>query len=592
MRKLSFSWQMTKKDSQLIVIFMVIIFIIPGNLSAEEAKVLPQVIQDKKHSDPITQPPESNIAENRTSSKKESQDLDVFALSLEELMSIEVISATRTPGQDVFSSPAAIYVITPEDISRSGLLSLPELMRMVPGVHVGQIDGNKWAITARGLNDRFGRMMLVQTDGRTIYSPEFSGVYWEAQDMVFQDLERIEVIRGPGGTLWGANAVHGIINIVSKPAHETQGTLVSGNLGTEERGSGTVRYGGKLDSDTFFRVHAKHTERDKTDTYGTKYDDDTELSSCGFRIDHDSPNNQMVTLQGDYYNSSYGSIQKSADLATGTNPILSTDVEMEGGNVLGRWCRGVSEISDMQLQMYYDWNVQEDPHPAIKGYNRTGIFDLDFQHNLTLNNRHKIVWGIGYRMVRGHFRDTPKTTFDPSSRSDDTYSGFIQDSITLIPDCLEFFIGTKLEDNDYTGFEYQPNARLVWTPTNKHVFWSSIARSVRVPNYINKYLDFIVTVLPVPSDSAVRILGNRDMDAEEILAYELGYRVQLTKQLSLDIATFFNEYDNAQSASLVNPNDPLTLRWNNDQEGESKGVELSVNWQVVDQWRLSPAIPG
>ncbi len=506
---------------------------------------------------------------------------DLFSMSFEELMAQKVTSVSRTE-EELFSAPAAIYVITQEDIRRSGVTSIPDALRMAPGLHVARIDGNKWAIAARGLNYRFQSKLLVQMDGRTLYSPLFSGVYWEYQDYVMEDIDRIEVIRGPGATLWGANAVNGIINIVTKTAGDTEGGLVSAGGGTEERVFGTVRYGGKFDKDTPYRVYARHFRRDETAVYGTPYSDDTDQSQVGFHIDWEKWDDQMFTLQGDYYDCRAGESIRFADLAAGTNPVAITDGELSGWNLLGRWNKDFSETADMQLQIYYDWNLQDYPVPDADYSQKVGIFDVDLQHRFKVGARHHLVWGLGYRKAHYEIHNCEKLYYASSNRSLHTYSGFFQDTIALFPDCINLILGIKLENNDFTGYEYQPSGRIVWTPNGTNTVWAALSRAVRVPSIGNNDATFVVNVRP--PNTVVTINKNPDMLSEELLAHELGYRVQLTDSISMDVAAFYNRYEHLLSYAQINPN---TLQYANEQDGKSHGAEIAINWVATDWWRLS-----
>ncbi|MBN1764551.1 MAG: TonB-dependent receptor [Sedimentisphaerales bacterium] len=509
------------------------------------------------------------------------EDISMFALPLEQVMDIEVISASRTQGQDVFSSPAAIYVITQEDIRRSGHRSLAELLRMVPGLYVARSDGNKWNVSSRGITERFYRMMLVQIDGRTAYSPMFAGVTWESFDVMLEDIERIEIIRGPGATLWGANAVNGIVNIITKNARNTQGGLLSGGAGTEERGFGAIRYGGKLDQNTFYRVYGKYSEQDKTATYGVApWTDDRGIGQTGFRIDRKMEDDQTFTLQGDFYDARISDLSLSADVAGGDNPIEIYDSTNRGWNISGHWKKQLSDTSGVQFQIYYDRTQKHVPLSVSYWQENNGILDYDFQHDFCLVDGHKFVWGVGYRRHDMKTHNVEKLTYLPDNTTLHTYSGFIQDTIEVLPD-LNVILGTKLELNDHTGFEYQPNARIIWTPNENHAVWSSISRAVRVPSLANYNGNFILTVLD--TNMPYRIINNTRMQSEKILAYELGYRIRPADAFSLDIATFYHEYEDLESASQV---DPVTLQWDNDQHGHAHGVEVAANWQLSTSWKL------
>lgn len=503
------------------------------------------------------------------------QDLGLFALPFEEALDIEVISSTRTPGQDVFTSPGAIYVITSETIKRSGHRSIPELLRMVPGLYVAKIDQGKWIVASRGFPELFYRMMLVQIDGRTVYSPLFSGVFWESLDLVLDDIDRIEVVRGPGGSLWGANAVNGVINIITKKAQDTQGTLIVGGAGTEHRGFGSVRYGGQFSDSAFYRIYYKAFEDDGTNTFGHQdFTDDRSAGQFGFRMDWEMPDDQDFTLQGDYHRDRSGNIIRQA--AAG-DPILNADIDTESWNILGKWHKQISEDSDTQLIMYYDRNKRDVDHRSIDWREQREIFDIDFQHSFLIDPDNRFVWGLGLRREYHAVNNIAKLFFNPASRTLHTFSGFLQDTITLRPG-LDLIFGTKLEHNEKTGFEYQPRGSIVWKCNDSHTLWASVSRAVRVPSLTN--LDeTIILVHPIG------VVGSEEYVAEEVLAYEIGYRTKTADNLSFDIATFLNQYDNLESTSPHGATD--NIEWDNNQYGQAYGVEISVNYQPIERWRLS-----
>ncbi len=525
---------------------------------------------------------------------------DLTQLSLEELMNIEVTSVAKKP-QRLAAAAAAIFVITHEDIRRSGATSLPEALRMVPGLQVARIDANKWAITARGFNGRFANKLLVLIDGRSVYTPSFSGVYWEVQDTLLEDVERIEVIRGPGATLWGANAVNGIINIMTKHAQDTQGGLITAGGGTEERGFGGVRYGTTLGEDAHVRLYVKYFNRDDfVDTSGNNTDDAWHMLRGGFRLDWQVLDRHALTVQGDLYG---GDASQNLTLPTLTPPfvmLIDDDIDLLGGNVLTRWQHTVAASSELTLQLYYDRTEREEK--AIFRETRDTI-DLDFQHRFALGQRQEIVWGLGYRYTHDHISESFFLAIDPDSRGDNLFSAFVQDEITLVPDRLRLTLGSKFEHNDHTGFEFQPNARFLWTPHARHAVWAAVSRAVRTPSRAEDDVRFNFAVLPPntplrnPSalPAVVTVEGNRDFDSEVMLAYELGYRVRPLERLSLDIAAFFTDYDNLRtgepgspvfSTSPLPPHLVLPNVLQNRMHGESHGVEVAVDWRPMDWWRL------
>jgi iron complex outermembrane receptor protein len=525
------------------------------------------------------------------------KDTDITELSLEELMDLEVTSVSKRK-QKLSEAAAAVFVITKEDIRRSGATSIPEALRMVPGLQVAHIDANKWAITSRGFNGRFANKLLVLMDGRSVYTPLYSGVFWDRQDTILEDLERIEVIRGPGATLWGANAVNGVINIITQEAKDTQGGLVTAGFGTEERGFGSVRQGGKLGDNTYGRVWAKYLNRNSA-VYASGNDaaDDWDVIRGGFRIDWQASERNSLTLEGDIYEGDAGQGTNYATIAPPYSVTSDEDLEYEGRNALLRWKRSFSKSSDMTLQMYYDKFLHEEP---LAGLNMD-TYDIDFQHRVALGNRQEIIWGLGYRHIRDHIRGSFNALFNPNDRSTDLFSAFIQDDIILVKNRLRLSIGSKLEDNDYTGFEIQPSGRIIWTPEGNQSVWAAVSRAVRTPSRAEHDVQANLVVIPPgvfpnllsPLPLVYSNRGNQGFDSEELLAYELGYRVHPMEQLSFDIAAFFNDYSNLRSsqyAASLDMSDPQYLAQpivlDNMMDGETYGIEMAADWRPRDWWRL------
>ena len=526
---------------------------------------------------------------------------DLKKLSVEELMSVEVTTVSRREST-VGESPAAVFVITPEDIRRSGATTFPELFRMVPGMDVARIDNNKWAISARGFNDRFNGKLLVQVDGRTVYNPLSSGVYWDAVDYPLEDIERIEVIRGPGASVWGANAVNGIINIITKAAKDTQGGIFSGGGGTEERGFGAFRYGGTIGSDLYYRVYGKGFSRDRQFLRVGNPNDRWWGASGGLRLDWQVSERDSVTFQGDFLGSEAGRKDLRPMAAA---PFVLTNAETEvthAGNVLARWSHQFGKDSGWALQAYWDRFERE----GDKGFAdlRWDTFDVDFQHQLPEVARQKIVYGLSYRYIDAFLGPSTSdggfgVSFPPSPhRRPQLFSAFVQDQLTLVEDKLSLTFGSKLEHNDHTGFEVQPTGRLLWTPTKRQSVWAAVSRAVRTPTLSE---DGIGT-RQLPSFPAAlggaplfaRLAGSPAFKSEELLAYELGYRAQATDRLSVDLALFYNAYDNlrvavpgmATAIGAAPGTFDLPLTFQNLMTGKTYGAELSASCQLADWWRL------
>ncbi|HPU56296.1 MAG TPA: TonB-dependent receptor [Verrucomicrobiota bacterium] len=420
---------------------------------------------------------------------------------------------------------------------------------------------------------------MVLIDGRSVYTPLFSGVFWDQQDYLLEDIDRIEVVSGPGGTLWGANAVNGVINIITKSAKETQGLYLEGGGGSELRGFGAIRYGGAINSNVFFRVYGKYLNRDAAVfPNGDGAGDSWWMEQGGFRLDAEPSSQDRFTLQGDaYYN--------NKNLPTGGYS------EANGNNVLGRWTRVFSDTSDFSLQMYYDRTHLRNDVPA-NDFAPAGVlredlhtYDLDFQQRFYLGERNEIVWGLGYRFTRDIVDDAPALAFSRSRLDQHLYSGFIQDRVALLEN-VWLTLGTKIEHNDYTGFEYEPSGRLAWVPKDGHTLWGAISRAIRAPSRFDRDLRF-----PTPGAAPLvenLLVGGTNFQSETVIAYELGYRTRLADRVSGSISAFYNAYDNLRSTSSSPP--PalfgLPLYFDNNLEGETYGFELSVQYQVLDWWRV------
>jgi iron complex outermembrane receptor protein len=484
-------------------------------------------------------------------------------LSVEELMDIEVTSVSKRP-ERLSETASAIQVITQEDIHRSGATRLPEALRLASNLEVAQVDSRQWAISARGFNNTLANKMLVLIDGRTVYTPLFAGVFWDVQDTLLEDIDRIEVISGPGATQWGANAVNGVINVITKHSKGTQGALLEGGGGTELRGFGGMRYGGALAPNLHYRVYGKYFDRDSTVLpNGQDATDDWHMGQGGFRMDWNASEANLITVQGDYYEGRIA--QPGAD-----------DIAVSGGNVIGRWSHTISEASELKLQVYFDQTHRNIPGTFAEDLN---TYDVDFQHRFPLGERHDIVWGLGYRLIDDDVGNTPALAFLPSQVSRQWFSTFGQDEIALVKDRLHLTLGTKIEHNDYTGFEFQPSGRLAWRVNQQQTLWAAISRAVRTPSRIDR--EFFV-----PGSPPFAIAGGPDFDSETLLAYELGYRVQPLPRLALTLAVFYNDYDNIRSLEQVNPPLPIPQVLANEQEGESYGAELTADYRVTDWWRL------
>lgn len=510
-------------------------------------------------------------------------------------MNINVTSVSKKE-QKLSRVAAAIFVIGQEQIRRSGATNIPDLLRMVPGLNVAQINANTWAISARGFNHELADKLLVLIDGRSVYTETFAGVNWDTQDVPLEDIDRIEVIRGPGGTIWGANAVNGVINIITKPSKNTHSAMVTAGGGTQENAFGTAQYGGDLAGDFSYRAFAKYLDYTHSpDLEGDGSGDGWHLLHGGFRVDGSVSKNDTLTIQGDIYSGREGAEIVHTSLDPPQNTTVQRRAGLSGGNILGRWNHTFSNGSDAKVQFYFDNNLRDGPESRE---NRDTI-DFDFQHHLTLGARHDVIWGAGYRRNADQTEGTIDLAYIPANRSIQIFNSFVQDEITLKPNRLYLTMGMKLEHQDFAGLQIEPAARLAWTPSDRHTFWASSSRAARTPSRVDTGANIGLAAFPGPDgvSQEVVLLGNLQQQAEHVVANELGYRTQVNRRFSVDIATFFNTYKNLRTREQRTPYLLeaagssiwiIPLAWGNKMHGTTEGVEVSADWRISNRWTLSP----
>lgn len=511
-------------------------------------------------------------------------------LSLEQLSKIEVTSVSKEP-VTIARTPAAIYVLTQQDIRQSGATTIPAALRLVPGVEVARIDSSKWSIGVRGFGSRLSRSVLVLIDGRSVYTQLFAGVYWEVQDTLLDDVDRIEVIRGPGGTIWGANAVNAVINIITKNARDTKGILAKIGGGNVDQGTGAFRYGGNRKG-VDFRVYGKgssrgpefHPDHDRFDSW--------QMGQAGFRADWNGPARDTLTVQGDIYEGDDGEKVVVSQYSPPSTAAVVGAAEVSGGNVIARWNHTVSGGSDFHLQAYFDRTLR---HEADFAESRNTV-DIDFLDRISLPLHQTFLWGLGARVSPG---DTtvvvPTIQFIPNRRTDKLYSGFVQDEIPLIGDHLSFTLGSKILHNIYTGFELQPSARLLWTPTANQSIWAGFTRAVRTPSRVDDE-DMLSGLIAASPPTFIRLIGDGKFDSERLLSYEAGYRSLVSSSLRFDVAVFYNNYDHLLS---IEPGVPfaetspapahtvIPYFIRNGVLGTTYGIEVAPDWRPASWWRLS-----
>ena len=493
--------------------------------------------------------------------------VELKKMSLEELMDIEVSLVSKQP-EKLTEAASAIQVITNDEIRRSGASTLPEALRLASNLQVAQVDSRTWAISARGLNSVLANKLLVMIDGRTVYTPLHAGVFWDIQNLVLDNVDRIEIISGPGGTLWGANAVNGVINIVTKGAETTQGAMVGAGGGTFLRDMGVARYGNRIGEHLFYRVSGQRFDENSTDSAlsGREGHVNWNMTQGALRTDWIPAEAERLTVLGNIYG---GSIEQPNQDSTGIN----------GQNVLARWSLGSSPESDLALQIYFDRNYRNIPRTGSEDLQ---TYDLDFHHRFPIGKRQSVLWGLGYRLSQDHVQDDTRFfTFMPADKTLQLFNGFAQDQIDLIENRLKLTLGTKIEHNDYSGFELLPSSRLAWTPDPYGTVWAAVSRAVRSPSRID--VDFFAPNPAFLAPSTRRLSGGPEFGSEELTAYELGYRVAPVPVLSLSAAAFFNHYDDLR---VIEQLDSVDFEYRNGLKGDVWGLELSSNLQATDWWRL------
>ncbi len=502
-------------------------------------------------------------------------DVDLYELGLAELMNVEITSVSRKK-QNMADAAAAVYVINREDIRDSGASSVPELLRQVPGLNVAQVTSNRWAISARGFNGLFSNKLLVQIDGRSIYSPTFSGVYWANLGLLLEDIERIEVIRGPGATLWGANAVNGIINIITRSAGDSSGGHVSVDVGDDEYRRGAVRYGFDVGTDIQGRISAQYIDFDSSSlySYGVDAYDGERIKSASIRFDGVGGDNDAWTMQGSVFDGDQQMLVAPYWTEAFLPTVVWDDTESSGGNIMGSWQHNCSDSNSFTLKGYVDY-VNRD---TIIFDERHYTLDIDFQHQFQLCEGNNIVWGAGFRLIDSNYDSTYMARFSSDDYTNRLYSGFVQDEITLVADKVWLTLGCKVEHNDYTDFEVQPSVRLMWKVAPDHRVWAAVSRAVRTPNRFERSTYLVFKMMDVYPYSKMHVQGSNDFESENVMAYEAGYRYVGNEQFSFDLAAFYNDYDDLR---CYRDNGHGAINIVNDIDASGYGFEVSTRWQPL-----------
>ena len=515
---------------------------------------------------------------------------DLKGLSLAQLGDVEITSTSKEPVK-LSQTAAAVYVITQEDIRRSGATNVPEALRLAPGVDVARVDADHWSISIRGFAGQFSKSLLVLIDGRSVYTQLYSGVYWDVQNLVLEDIDRIEIIRGPGGTIWGANAVNGVINIITKSADKTHGVLARLGGGGVDQGTGALRYGGTIGNSGDYRIygmgfidaHEFHPDGDSFDEW--------KMGQIGFRTDWHKGDRDTFTVQSDTYQGVTGERVSLASFNPPAETFPDDQAYVSGGNILARWQHQYAEGSDIQFQTYFDRTNLQD----LELGETRDTFDFDFVQHHPVFRTNKFTWGLGARISPSNFIQTSAgVNFLPHQQTDTIYSGFLQYELPIVANRLFLTAGTKLEHNNFSGFEYQPSVRLLWTPTARQSFWAAVTRAVRTPSRLDQDVQFAIFITqPPPVFFAIE--GDPKFESEKLLGYEAGYRTTINSHLFLDFAGFYNFYKDLQGygplglAIATTPPPPhinIVVPYANSIEGNTAGGEVAPDWRINTWWQV------
>ena len=523
-------------------------------------------------------------------------DSDFTSFSLEDLMAVEVTTASKR-AERASEAAAAVFVLTRDDISRSGAVTVADALRLVPGVNVAQINANSWAVTVRGFNSRFSNKLLVMIDGRSVYTPLFSGTLWDQQNIVLEDVERIEVVRGPGGALWGANAVNGVINIITRSSRDTKGVMAKAAGGDEYQAQAVLRVGGDIGENGAYRIYGKFESFDENETaLGVDANDDWRNFRGGFRTDFDISARDTLMMTGEVSVIDAG---ETLDVPLLAAPFLhrtDADINRIGAHLLTQWTRDLGDGSELAVQGYIDYSDIEIP----QGEEKRLTLDVTAQHSFSAGENHNLLWGLGFRNISDEITNSSFVAFADTERSVQVFSGFVQDTYAAT-DKFDIVLGAKFEHNDFTGFEFQPSARFVWRASEEATLWGAVSRAVRTPSRAEDDIRGIAAVIPpgFPGNPgmlplALQFTGDRSIDSETLIAYEIGARFRLAEAVSLDVTGFFNKYGDLRGSRVgapvftptPTPHVIVPLTVDELVDADTHGVEAVLDWQVAPNWRL------
>ena len=531
------------------------------------------------------------FATNTVDQQQRQAESQLKQLSLAQLGDVEVTTVAKLP-EEVWQTPAAVSVLTQDDIRRSGATSIPELLRLVPGVDVAREQSGEWAVGIRGFNSQFSKGLLVLIDGRSVYTPLFEGVYWDVQDLVFDDIDRIEVIRGPGGTIWGANAVNGVINIITKKARDTKGGLVTALAGGPiDRFNGQIRWGASPRPNLQFRIFAKGFDRGPEQDPGGDNYDHWHQERGGFRVDWQPTAKDELTASFMMYRGASGDQNQIGEYTPPAQLTVDGQQLVSGGDFMLRWDRQLHGGSSLYLQGYFDRTNR-----ATSQFTETrDTIDFDFIYNIASVPRNNIVLGAGLRESPSNIVQTQATVnFTPHQINNYVYSLFAQDTFQIVPGRLAFLAGTKLENNNYSGWGWQPTGRLLWTPKHNVTFWGAVSRALRTPGRVDRDLSLVGYAPGFNPPLFLQIAGDPGFRPEVLIGWEAGYRQLLRRNLYIDVAGFHNQYDNVESFGTISvsfPTSPylqelVTEPFANGLRGTSSGVEIAPDWKLSNWLQL------
>jgi iron complex outermembrane receptor protein len=512
--------------------------------------------------------------------------------SLEQLLDTKVTSVSKKE-QKLSKTAAAIFVINEDDIRRSGATNVPDVLRMAPGVDVARIDANSWAISIRGFNYQYSNKVLVLIDGRSVYTPSFSGVFWEDIDLPLEDIDRIEVIRGPGGTMWGANAVNGVINIINKTAKATKGARFSAGAGSDVRAQSLAQFGGDAGANGAYRIFGRYFDVGSSPlSSGPPGYDGWHRAQAGFRGDWDMSARDELTIEGDLFHNRMSETLRASSIPVPGDAVSGVSFDASGGSLLARWTHTSMSGTQTAVQSYYDsyrrtsYGVPEKMDTA----------DFDFQQHVVAGVHHDIVWGAGFRTAQSSLPAGYSVSLNPPVQTSNLYSAFFQDEIQLKP-AVWLTLGSKLEHNSYTGFEYEPSARLAWAPSSSSAFWASAARAIRQPSRTDVAVGVDLARIPIDAYTVevIRLIGNPRAQAEEVKDFETGYRAQFSRTASLDVAGFLSRHSRLVT---YEPGAPTVTPWplpvqvlvpftfENLASAWNYGGEAVLNWNATSSWKI------